>query len=270
VTIRHALADGVAPLLAAGFARLARRRAGEPVHHHGLALAGDLVLAPRVGPVGAALLDRPGRYRVRARLSWGLGGGRIPDVAGLAVRVLDAGGRGRPQDLLLDGSRPTPRDRVLVLRRDLAGWYGSPLRLRLGGPAGPKVQVTVRLEAGVPGRLTLAGARAAAVAGRLRGVLLVHDAGRLLATGQLCLDEVVRPGDPARPRFDVGVTGGGLVGTGFWQVLRQRAYAAARAADPRPAPRSLGRDEHPEDDVDHDLRARQQAGQQEEQPDPGR
>jgi len=271
VGVRRALADRVAPPVAAGFTRLARRRRGEPVHHHGVALAGELAMRPHAGPAGAPLLDRPGRYRVRARVSWGIArAGVLPDVAGLALRVFDADARGGAQDLLLDGSLPPPRDRVLVPRRDLAGWYGTPLRLRLGGPDGPKVQVAVRLESG-PGRLTLAALRAAAEADRLRGVLVVHDAGRLLATGELWLAAeaaVGAPADAARPRFDLGVDAGGLVGAGFWHALRMRAYAAARAGDPR-AP-LLGRDEHPEHEVDHDLRTRQQAGQQEEQPHTGR
>jgi hypothetical protein len=232
VELRRALADRVAPLTVAAFARLAQRRRGEAVHHHGVALAGSLALAPRGGPVGAPLLAGPARYRVQARISWGLARAAGPDVAGLALRVFDADARGGAQDLLLDGSRPAPRDRMLVLRRDLAGWYGTPLRLRLGGPRGRKVQVAVRLEAGRPGPLTLAGVRHAAAAGRLRGLLVVHDAGWLLATGWLRLDEVAWPADPPRPRFDVGVDAGGLVGTGFWHVLRQRSYAASRQADP--------------------------------------
>jgi hypothetical protein len=234
VKVRRALADRVAPLTAAAFTRLAERRGGAAVHHHGVALSGSLTLAPRGGRAGAPLLDRPGRYRVRARVSWGLARtGALPDLPGLALRVLDADARGGAQDLLLDGSRPAPRDRVLVLRRDLAGWYGTPLRLRLGGPGGRKVQVAARLEAGRPGRLTLPGVREAAAGGRLRALLVVHDAGRLLATGWLQLDEVARPADPAGPRFDPGTDAGGLVGTGFWHVLRQRSYAASRQADPR-------------------------------------
>jgi hypothetical protein len=265
VPLRRLLADRVAPLPAAAFTVLARRRRGAPVHHHGVGLAGELALTPRAGPVGAALLDRPGRYRVRARVSWGVArAGLLPDIPGLALRVVDAGTRGGAQDLLLDGSLPPPRDRVLMLRRDLAGWFGTPLRLRLGGPGGDKVQVAVRLDAG-PGRLTLAGLPAAVAAGRLRGLLVVHDAGRLLATGRLHFGAVDST-DPARPRFDVGVDAGGLVGTGFWHLLRVRSYAAARAADPRLL---LGRDQHPEHDVDHDLRAGQQAGQQEEHPHAG-
>jgi hypothetical protein len=143
---------------------------------------------------------------------------------------LDADGAGGIQDLLLDSSLPPPRDRVLVPRRDLAGWYGTPLRPRLGGPDGPKVHVAARVDGG-GGRLTLNSARAAAAADRLRVVLVVHHHGRLLATGRVRLDEV--PAPETRLRFDVGATTGGLVTNGFWHTQRQRTYTASRHATPR-------------------------------------
>ena len=43
----------------------------------------------------------------------------------------------QPQPQPPPAPAPAPRDRVLVLRRDLAGWYGTPLRHRLGTAAGP-------------------------------------------------------------------------------------------------------------------------------------
>ena len=218
-------------MLSAGFVRLAASRGGEGVHRQGVVLAGTLQLQRQTGPLRAPLLDRPGPYRILARLSWAVGPvGRLPDVAGLGLRVLDADGAGGLQDLLVDSSRPPPRDRVLVLRRDLAGWYGTPLRLRLGGRGGPKVQVAARVDGG-GGRLTLSSARAAAAADRLRVLLVVHHRGRLLATGRVRLDEV--PAPEARLRFDVGATAGGLVTTGFWHTQRQRTYAASRRATPR-------------------------------------
>jgi len=223
--------DRVATVLSAGFARLAGWRGGEGVHHRGVVLAGTLQLQRQTGQLRAPLLDRPGPYRILARLSWAVGPfDLLPDVAGLGLRVLDADGAGGVQDLLVDSSRPPPRDRVLVPRRDLAGWYGTPLRLRLGGPGGPKVQVAARVDGGC-GRLTLNSARAAAAAGRLRMLLVVHHRGRLLATGRGRLDEV--PAPEARLRFDVGATAGGLVTSGFWHTQRQRTYTASRRATPR-------------------------------------
>jgi hypothetical protein len=223
------MTDRVATVLSAGFARLAAWRGGQGVHRQGVVLAGTLQLERQAGQLRAPLLDRPGPYRVLARLSWAVGPfDRLPDVAGLGLRVLDADGAGGIQDLLVDSCRPPPRDRVLVPRRDLAGWYGTPLRLRLGGPDGPKVQVAARVDGG--GRLTLNSARAAAAADRLRVLLVVHHRGRLLATGRVRLDEV--PAPEARLRFDVGATAGGLVTSGFWHTQRQRTYAASRRATP--------------------------------------
>lgn len=220
--------------LGAGFARLAARRGGEGVHTRGVRLTGTLAVRPRTFPPGVPLLAAPDRYGVQARLSWGVGPVRgLPDVPGFALRILDADGDGGVQDLLLDGSRPAPRDRVLVLRRTLAGWYGTPLRLHLRSAAGPKVQVALRLLAPGPGRLGLDRVRADPRS--LRGLLLVHGGGRVLATGQLDLLAVAERTDPDGPRFDLGADAGGLVSAGFWHDLRARAYADSRAGDPRPA-----------------------------------
>jgi hypothetical protein len=216
-------------VLAAAFARLAARRGGEGVHTEGVPLTGTLDLRPRIAVPGVPLLARPGSYALTARSSWGVGPVRgLPDVPGLGLRVHDADGRGGVQDLLLDGSRPAPHDRVLVLRRSLAGWYGTPLRLRLGTPDGAKVQVAVRLRGH---RLGLADLRA----GRVDGMLLVHAGGRLLAAGQLVLAPA---GGPAAPRFDLRADAGGLVSAGFWTDLRIRTYAASRHGDPRPVTRT--------------------------------
>jgi len=218
--------------LAAAFARLAARRGGAGVHTAGLPLSGTLDLRARVPVPGVPLLDRPGWYEVTARSSWGVGPVRdLPDLPGLGLRVLDADGRGGHQDLLLDASRPAPHDRVLVPRRTLAGWYGSPLRLRLGGPDGPKANVAVRLHGD---RVGLAELRAA---GRVDGTLLVHAGGRLLAVGDLVLRTAT---GPAEPRFDLRADAGGLVSAGFWNDLRVRTYAAYRDGDPRPVTYSDG------------------------------
>lgn len=233
--VPSAVTEPLGAALGARFARLAARRGGEGVHTTGVRLTGTLAVEPRTAAPGVPLLARPGRYGVQVRLSWGLGPVRgLPDVPGLGLRVLDADGAGGVQDLLLDGSRPAPRDRVLVPRRSLAGWYGTPLRLHLGAPDGPKVQAAVRLRWGGEGRLGLADVRADPAA--VRGLLLLHGGGRVLGTGRLELNAGAGPADPDAPRFDLGADAGGLVSAGFWHDLRVRAYADSRAGDPRPAP----------------------------------
>ena len=234
-----ALVETVARPLSAGFERLATRRGGEAVHRRGLVLGGPLRIWPGPRMTGATLLDHDRVHTVQARLSWGLGPvGPLPDVAGLGVRVMDADGNGGRQDLLVDSCLAPPRDRLLTLRRDLAGWYGTPLRLRLARPTGPLVQVAARVVVeGDPGRrLTLDGARAAAAAGRLQVLLLVHDRHRRLATGRILLDEVTDPANPPRPRFDLANQAGGLYYAGFWQAVRRRTYQASRRGDPRVRP----------------------------------
>jgi hypothetical protein len=230
-----AVVETVARPLAASFERLAGRRGGEAVHRRGLVLGGRLRMRPGSRSTGAVLLDRDRDYPVQARLSWGLGPiGRLPDVAGLGLRVLDADGAGGRQDLLIDSCRPPPRDRVPTLRRDLAGWYGTPLRLRVARPTGPLVHVAGRIVVdGDRRRLGLDGARAAAVTGRLRVLVLVHDGRRRLATGTVVLDEVADPANPPRHRFDLANEAGGLLYAGFWQAVRRRTYAASRHGDPR-------------------------------------
>jgi hypothetical protein len=95
--VRTALAAVAERPVGRVFAALAARRGGEAVHRDGVVLTGTLTVTGQ--RCGVPLLDRPGSYAVVVRLSWGLfrtrrSGGHPPDVAGLALRVLDADGRG--------------------------------------------------------------------------------------------------------------------------------------------------------------------------------
>lgn len=97
--------------LARAFALLGRLRGGRAVHGRGEAWHGELRVpaASRSSDVGgterwgAPLLDEPGTHAVLVRRSRALGlPSWLPDVTGVAIRVLDAGGTGLHQDLLLD------------------------------------------------------------------------------------------------------------------------------------------------------------------------
>ncbi|MDP9398560.1 MAG: hypothetical protein M3P96_12410, partial [Actinomycetota bacterium] len=86
--------------VSAAFAALARLRGARALHPRGIVLEGTLRLAG--ARCGVPILDAAGTLPVLARLSKGGGlPGRLPDVLGLAVRVPDAAGPGRPLDLLL-------------------------------------------------------------------------------------------------------------------------------------------------------------------------
>ncbi|MDB1090029.1 phosphodiesterase [Streptomyces sp. ACA25] len=110
------------------FRHIARRRAAPAAHPRGLTCPGVLEVPGGDPPWNVPLLDRPGRHEVLVRWSRAAGlPGSLPDALGLAVRVPDAGGPGRPLDLLLTSSGAGRLTRHLPLpRRDaLAGPYSS-------------------------------------------------------------------------------------------------------------------------------------------------
>jgi hypothetical protein len=121
----------------AGFRRLARLRHAPAFHPDGLTCAGEMVMPGLSGtPWGVPWLDGLGRYACEVRLSRGAGLPRpLPDWLGLAVRALDAGGPGRPVDLLMTSSARPPVLRRLPLPRGdaLGGPYSSLLTYRVGG-----------------------------------------------------------------------------------------------------------------------------------------
>lgn len=140
------------------------------IHAKGLTLSGTAEFHGGAG-LGLPLLDLPGRYTAMFRFSRGVGlPDAVPDFLGLAVRVVDAGGPGRHQDLLLDTGSSLPVLRRLPLpRRDLLGvTYSSLLpfevaRRRLLIGAQPVGAVSCRtlqaLPAALPVRLRLLLAR---------------------------------------------------------------------------------------------------------------
>lgn len=201
--------------------RMASRLRGERViHGRGRALAAQLVV-PGGAATGAPLLDEPGAHRAVVRLSRSLGlPGPLPDVLGLAVRVLDAHGPGRHQDLLLDSALPAPLlRRVPFPGRDHAGAHycsllpyevaGARLLLGargLGGPARSLADAD-----GTAFALLVATAR-----GPWREVAEVRTGAGLPAPQGQAL------------RFNPAVTGGGIRPAGPLQGWRERSYPRAQ------------------------------------------
>lgn len=217
------------PLVAAGTAafRLASTLRGErAIHARGRSFSGRVELPGGAG-TGAALLDTPGTYDAVVRFSRSVGLPTwLPDVYGLAVRLVDAHGPGRHQDLLLDTTRPAPVLRRLPWpRRDATGaLYGSLLPYDVGGRR--------RLLAAWAAPGTRPARSLAALPDRLQLVLLVarphgpwQEVGLVRTTGEL----------PAphgrRTRFNPAHSGGGLVPAGPFQEWRNRAYPASHVAD---------------------------------------
>ena len=150
----------------------------------------------------------------------------LPDVYGLAVRLVDAHGPGRHQDLLLDATQPAPLLRRLPWPRwdATSALYSSLLPYDVGGrrmlvgavhaPATPGARSLDALPDEVELALLLATAH-----GPWREV------GRVRTTGEL-------PAPEGRQlRFTPGMTGGGLRPAGPFQEWRNRSYPASHVAD---------------------------------------
>lgn len=206
--------------------RLASRVRGErAIHAKGHTLRGRLSVPGGAG-TGAPLLDEPGSYDVLVRLSRSLGlPDALPDVLGLAVRVLDAHGPGRHQDLLLDSARPEPLLRRLPLpvRDHLSALYSSLLPYDLGGR---QVLLGAR---GLPGQSTASTTQLPDTIGVELLVATPHGPwqpwGVLRTSGEL-------PAPLGRQtRFNPWTTGGGIRPAGPWQEWRRRAYDASHVAE---------------------------------------
>src|SRR4051794_8915935 len=94
--------------LAAGaaMAALAAARRGKAVHPQGEVFRARLLVpGATVAPAGSTLLSQPGEHAAIVRFSRSLGVPRpLPDLLGLSLRVLDAYGPERHQDVLMVSS----------------------------------------------------------------------------------------------------------------------------------------------------------------------
>ena len=205
--------------------RLASRVRGErAIHARGRTLTGRLTVTGGLG-TGAPLLDAPGSYDVLVRFSRSAGLPEpLPDVLGLAVRVVDAHGPGSDQDLLLDSTRPEPLLRRFPwIARDLLGaLYCSLLPYDV---AGRHLLLAARP---LPGQGS-SGLRdlpdtvsvellVATPHGAWRPWGVVRTSGRLPAPGG------------RQTRFNPWTTGGGIRPAGPWQDWRRGAYDASHVA----------------------------------------
>lgn len=217
--------SGGGPLVAAGTAafRLASRVRGErAIHARGRTLTGRLSVTGGVA-TGAALLDVPGRYDALVRLSRSVGLPLpLPDVLGLALRVLDAHGPGGHQDLLMDSTRPQPvlRRFPWIARDHLGVVYGSLLPYEV---AGEHLLLGARA---LPGQ---GGATLAELPDALGLELLVATPhGPWRPWGVLRTDGRLPAPLGRQTRFNPWTTGGGIRPSGPWQTWRRQAYDAAR------------------------------------------
>ena len=206
--------------------RLASRLRGErAIHARGRAFTGVVTLPGGLG-TGARLLDEPGEHDAVVRFSRSAGlPPWLPDVYGLAVRLVDAHGPERHQDLLLDTTQPAPLLRRLPWPRwdASSAVYGSLLPYDVGGRR--------MLVGAVPVPGTPPARSLAALPERLELALLLatahgpwREVGRVRTSGELPAPE------GRRLRFTPGMTGGGLRPAGPFQEWRNRSYPASHVA----------------------------------------
>jgi hypothetical protein len=221
---------------AATFGVLSALRGKRFFHPSGVAFAGRVDVEPGLG-YGVPLLDEQRSFKAIARFSRGAGTPEpLPDVLGLAVRVLDAHGKGLHQDLLMVTSdrRPLGRHLLLPARGFLSRSYSSVLPYSIGAmgrfcfgadpldvPATPRIRRTID-------NVTTAVEQGGLL---LRLTLAAFPAGPWHPWATLTLTHQVPTGVSDELRFNVmDNTGGGIQPEGWLQQLRRNAYQASQAA----------------------------------------
>jgi hypothetical protein len=244
--------------VAGALAGLAALRRGKAVHPHGVSYRARLVLDGARSAAGSELLGAAGERTAVVRFSRSLGLPRpLPDLLGMSIRVPDAYGPGRHQDLLLVSSvdRPVLHHLFLPARDVQQRPYSCSLPYRAGGrlllvgavpdPTSPRPGGADELD-----RL----ARAAAT-GELRFALAVARlGGRFERVGTLHLDRAPLPGAFDALRFNPFHCGGGLEPAGTLNRLRAHAYPLSQRAWAR-----AGRLGEAQARADRELRALLQA-----------
>ncbi|HEX9992615.1 MAG TPA: hypothetical protein VGB14_06790 [Acidimicrobiales bacterium] len=211
------------------FGALSGARRARVFHPRGLTLHGTARLTGEVGRLLAP--EATGPVPVVVRLSRGLGLRHpLPDFNGVAVKVPEAHGPGRDQDLLLVSSLRAPVGRHLLVPAPAFSSTGSSTILPYRTPHG---LVLFRAGPVDPGTLADVPAGLPVTIELFAAPLL----GRWERIAELVLDHHVADDEAADRElaFDPWHTGEDLVPAGLLNRLRLPAYAASRAARPGPA-----------------------------------
>jgi hypothetical protein len=201
-------------LAGSAMAALAAARRGKAVHPHGLVHRATLrVYGGPDAPAGSELLSRPAEHDAIVRLSRSIGLPRpLPDLLGLSLRVLDAYGPGRHQDVLMVTSIDRP-----VLHHVFVPSGGPQQRIystSLPYKAGEESFILGALPGTSPDRFKLA---------------VAPPEGRFAPVADIELGERL-PDVADALRFNPWNTGGGLEPAGLLNRWRRRAYPMSQAA----------------------------------------
>ena len=213
------------------FGTLTALRRRRIFHPDGIAVEATLDIEGNAS-TGAALFDERGRRRCIARFSRGVGIPEpLPDILGLALRVLDAPGHDTCQDLLFvtSGAAPLVRNALLPAQGYADRHYSSLLPYRVGDRT---VILGARplLSSGLSPR-TFDELSQALAAARLRFVLeIAEPRGEWEPVGTVEFGRRLSEGEAEGLQFNVFNAVDGIEPVGFLNTVRKKAYAGSQRA----------------------------------------
>jgi hypothetical protein len=237
--------DQLASLLAAAFRLIAVVRRGRALHPVGLGFQARLEITPAARRwTGTRLLVPGARYDALVRFSRGAGLPEpLPDALGVAVRLPDAYGPGRPQDFLASSSADLPLVRRLLFpaRSFLHRSFSSALPYLVDG----RRVVTVLRPRPRPGPSpwprtgrALADLSSAAASGGLAYELrLAGSLGRSRTVAVLTIGDPLDPAASEALRFNPWATDPAIRPVGRLNRLRRPSYAGSQQGRPTPGER---------------------------------
>lgn len=221
------LSESLTAVTARAFRAGSAVRGAKVFHPRGVAFTATVVIDGGPDAPASPWLRTPGEFGAVARFSRGAGLPKpLPDLLGLAVRVLDAHGPGRPQDLLMITSIDAPvLHHLFVPAFDAqARPYSSATPYRIGGTswlmgATPRDDSPRGVGGAMEDRL-----RSAAATGDLALDLgAARVGGRFRRFGELRVGDPV-PGGGDHLRFNLFNTGGGLEPVTWVNRIRRQTY----------------------------------------------
>ena len=226
--------DGCGYGIAAALAAVAAARGGKAVHPHGVVYEARLLIHGAPGAaLGSELLDTPAAHMAIMRFSRSLGLPRpLPDLLGVSLRVIDAYGPDRHQDMLMVSSvdRPVLHHGFVPASDVQQRPYSSSLPYRAGDQTFLLGVVPDPSSPRPAGRDEFDRLARAAAGGRLVfGLAVAPVNGRFRRIGTLHVREQL-PDSLDALRFDPFNCGGGLQPVGFLNRLRNYAYPLSQAA----------------------------------------
>ena len=238
--------------LGAVLACIAGLRGGKAVHPSGVVYRAQLITDGAGGASrGSTLLDEPATWDAIVRFSRSLGLPRpLPDLLGVSLRVLDAYGEGRHQDVLMVSSVDLPvLHHIFVPAGDVQQRsYSSSLPYRAGDESFLLGVTPDRRSPRPAGGDEFDRLDRAAATGRLEfGFAVATLGGRFRRVGTLRVGERL-PDTLDALRFNPFNCGGGLEPVGWLNRLRDYAYPLSQAAWGRRKGRARAQAE-----ADHEL-----------------